>query len=130
MICSIEKMKGKYIALYEKNHSNKDDERLGLFQRLNDEYSIEKVLYPGSYAHITPSFVFHNVIYNDTYKKLQEFYDSDEIFQYICKRKEYDGDPFYSYIQSSRLQHRNYIFNNRDIVFYFCFLETRFQKNR
>ena len=72
-------MKGKYISIYEKNHTNKEDERLGLFQRLNENYSIEKALYPGAYAHITPAFVFPVVVFNDVYKKLEPYYDSDEI---------------------------------------------------
>jgi len=55
-------MKGKYLSLYEKHHINKEDERLGLFQRLKDNYTLKKVLYPGSYAHITPIFVFPIVI--------------------------------------------------------------------
>ncbi len=91
-------MNNKYISLYKKNHLNKEDERLGLFQRLNDEYSIKKALYPGSYAHITPIFVFPEVIFNDVYTKLQKFFDSDEIFKYINIRKLYSGEPYYSYI--------------------------------
>ncbi|TFG06255.1 MAG: class I SAM-dependent methyltransferase [Promethearchaeota archaeon] len=91
-------MEGKFISIYEKNHVNKQDERLGLFQNLKKEYLIKKALYPGSYAHITPAFVFPTVIFNDVYKKLLEFYDSDEVFKYINKTKEYPGEPFYSYI--------------------------------
>lgn len=93
-------MKGTNISLYEKNHLIKDDERLGLFLRLNDAYSIKKVLYPGSYAHITPAFVFPVVIFNDVYKKLQKFYESVEIKEYINKRKIYSGEATYSYICS------------------------------
>ena len=88
------------ISLYEKNHIIKNDERLGLFQRLNDEYSIKKVLYPGSYAHITPIFVFPIVFFNDVYKKLQKFYKSEEIKDYIDKRKNYSGEAINSYICS------------------------------
>ena len=91
-------MNNNYISLYKKNHLNKEDERLGLFQQLNDEYSIKKALYPGSYAHITPIFVFPEVIFNDVYTKLQKFFDSDEIFKYINSRKLYSGEPYYSYI--------------------------------
>jgi len=93
-------LKGKYISIYEKNHTNKDDERLGLFQRLNENYSIEKALYPGAYAHITPAFVFPVVIFNDVYKKLEPFYDSDEIYNYTKNRKMYSEDPTYSYINA------------------------------
>lgn len=91
-------MKESHISLYEKNHLIKDDERLGLFQRLSDEYSIEEVLYPGSYAHITPAFIFPVVIFNDVYKKLQNFYESDEIKEYINTRKFYSVKANYSYI--------------------------------
>ena len=91
-------MKGTHISLYEKNHPNKDDERLGLFQRINEEYSIKKVLYSGSYAHITPAFVFPVVVFNDVYKKLQKFYESTEIKEYINKRKIHSGEVTYSYI--------------------------------
>jgi hypothetical protein len=93
-------MKGKYFSLYEKNHLTKNDERLGLFQTLNSNYLIKKVLYPGSYAHITPIFVFPEVVFNDVYKKLQNFYDSDEIKEYVNTRKEYSGGATYSYIHS------------------------------
>ena len=91
-------MKGKYISLYEKNHLIKNNERLGLFQIMNENYLIKKVLYPGCYVHITPSFIFPEVIFNDMYKNLQNFYDSNEIFEYIKSRKSYSREPYYSYI--------------------------------
>lgn len=93
-------MTGKYISIYEKNHTNKEDERLGLFEQLNDNYSIKKVLYPGAYAHLTPAFVFPVLIFNDVYKKLEPFYNSDEIYKYINKRKKYSEEPTYSYINA------------------------------
>ncbi len=89
---------GKYLDIYKKNHIDKDYEQLGLFQRLNTEYSIQKVLYPGSYAHITPILVFPEVVFDDTYKKLIAFYESEEIRMYIKSRKEYSEEPKYRYI--------------------------------
>jgi len=76
----------------------KNDERLRLFQSLNEEYSINRAFYPGSYAHITPIFLFPTVVFNDQYKKLEKFYDSDELFTYISKRKRYSEEPHYSYL--------------------------------
>ena len=90
---------GKYLDIFKKYHIDKDYENLGLFQRLKREYSINKVLYPGSYVHITPIFVFPKVIFNDIYKKLILFYESKEILDYIKKRKEYPEEPKFSYIQ-------------------------------
>lgn len=90
---------GKYFDIYKKHHIDKDYEQLGLFQRLNTEYSIIKALYPGSYAHITPIFVFPEVVFDDIYKELIAFYESEEILNYIKNRKEYSEEPKYSYIQ-------------------------------
>lgn len=89
----------KYIQIYKKNHLKKDDERLGLFQCLNEEFAIEKVFYPGSYAHITPSLIFSYVIYNDMYEKLKSYYSSDEMHTYVNKHKEYKQEPYFTYIQ-------------------------------
>ena len=91
-------MEGKYLSLYEKHHLNKDDERQGLFKCINEEYSIKKVFYPGSYAHISPAFFFPYIVFNDVYNKLIKFYASDEISEYINKRKIYKTEAIYSYV--------------------------------
>lgn len=54
---------GKYYDIYDKNHASKGYEHIDLFRRLKEEYNIKKVLYPGSYAHISPSFIFSDVVY-------------------------------------------------------------------
>lgn len=93
-------MKKNFLSLYEKNHIIKNDERFGLFNEINKKYNIKKVLYPGSYAHITPIFVFPLVIFNDVYKKLQEYYVSEDIKNYINKRKIYSDQPtIHIYVQ-------------------------------
>ncbi len=91
-------MKKNFLSLYDKNHIIKNDERFGLFNEINKKYNIKKVLYSGSYTHITPIFIFPLVIFNDIYKKLQDFYASEEIKNYINKRKIYSDQPIYSYI--------------------------------
>ncbi|MHA1584850.1 MAG: hypothetical protein ACTSVU_01215 [Promethearchaeota archaeon] len=58
------------------------------------------MLYPGSYAHITPSFVYSYVVYNDTYKKLESYYKSKEILDYIQKQKFYLEEAKFYYIQN------------------------------
>ncbi len=104
------------LHLYEKHHVRKDYEILGLFQRLNQEYSIKKVLYPGSYAHITPAFVFDQVIFNDVYEKLQPFYKSDEIRDYISSRRISPGQVKYKYIQGDYRQPLPFPENSFDLV--------------
>ncbi|MBD3353800.1 MAG: hypothetical protein GF364_20125 [Candidatus Lokiarchaeota archaeon] len=90
---------GKQLALYKKHHIDKDYEELGLFKKLNEEYIINEVFYPGSYAHITPALVFPKVIFNDLYQKLIEFYNSEEIKNYIESHKLYSKNPIYLYIK-------------------------------
>jgi SAM-dependent methyltransferase len=84
-----------------KNHVDKADERLNLFEQLRDHYPIQRVLYPGCYAHLTPAFVFPVVVFNDIYTKLVRFYSSPEVAQLVNLRKQYAGDATYTYVASS-----------------------------
>ena len=70
-------------ALYKKYNVDKDYTSIGLFRELNKKYKIRKVFYPGSYVHITPSLIFPNVVYADSYKNTYKFLISaknNEIF--------------------------------------------------
>ena len=75
--------------LYSKYHSSREDERLGLFSALNEKYKIKKVLYPGSFVHITPSLAFPHVVYVDSYNKAATFHQNPEVLIYIKKHKIY-----------------------------------------
>ena len=48
-------------------------QRSDLFKLLAESYTIKKVLYPGSYIHISPSFYFSEVVYVDTDSKAVKF---------------------------------------------------------
>ncbi|MBN2150030.1 MAG: hypothetical protein JW839_01160 [Candidatus Lokiarchaeota archaeon] len=87
------------LKIYRRCHLDKGDERLGLFEQVKAHHTITNVLYPGSYAHLTPAFIFPVVYFNDTYQKLEKFYESDEIHDYVLKKKQYPGQPFYKYIK-------------------------------
>lgn len=58
--------KGDALQQYKKYHIDQNDERWGLFSILIETYKIQKALYPGSFVHITPSFVIPSVAYIDT----------------------------------------------------------------
>ncbi|MDF2379605.1 MAG: hypothetical protein P1V18_05330 [Candidatus Gracilibacteria bacterium] len=81
------------LAAYNKYHSDRDNERIGLFTALNEKYSIESALYPGSFTHITPSFVFPHLVYVDSYKAAGKFFDQTEVLEYITTRKKYEKEP-------------------------------------
>ena len=75
--------------MYENFFLERDFERLDLFQLLAEKYGIESALYPGSYVHITPSFVFPVTVYVDTDKKAKQFFNDPAIYDFIAKRKIY-----------------------------------------
>jgi len=75
------------LILYKKYHIDRDDERLGLFLEIAKKFNIRNVLYPGSFVHITPSFIFPRVVYVDSYKKAKKFFEDLSVYDYICKNK-------------------------------------------
>lgn len=83
----------RFIKPYEKYHSSREDERIGLFTALSKLYKIENVLYPGSHVHVTPSFVFPEAVYVDSYKPTEKFFADEEYVSLINSRKTYSAEP-------------------------------------
>ena len=81
--------KNSSLQLYEKFFVDRDFERLDLFQLLLEKYGIESALYPGSFVHITPSFVFPITVYVDTDKRAMKLFNNPEIYNFIEKHKIY-----------------------------------------
>ena len=82
---------------YKKYYSERDYEQIDLFRLIKNEWKIERVVYPGSYVHVSPSFVFPDVVYIDSDKNAKKFFEFDEVNDFICERKEYLGDPKFSF---------------------------------
>jgi hypothetical protein len=81
-------MTGKAPELYRKYLLDKNFERLDLFQCIDGKYDIQRVLYPGSYVHITPSFFFPDVVYVDSDKGAKKFFDNQKLLQdFVYRRK-------------------------------------------
>lgn len=93
-------MKIKTPSLYKKYHLDRDDERIGLFTILKDRYNIQNALYPGSFVHFAPSFVFSNVTYVDSYKKAKPVFDDPDTIAYIHSRKTYNQDSCVNFIHA------------------------------
>lgn len=79
--------------LYKKFFSERDFERIELFKLVNKSFKISRVLYPGSYVHISPSFIFQNVVYVDSDKKAIQFFKSDLPFELVQDNKVYEENP-------------------------------------
>ncbi|QMU55168.1 MAG: hypothetical protein GKS07_09925 [Nitrosopumilus sp.] len=77
------------LNLYEKHHSKKEYTSIWLFREIKKRFNPDRVLYPGCYVHITPSFVFSDTVYVDSFRDTQKFYESLEVRKFIEKNKEY-----------------------------------------
>jgi hypothetical protein len=81
------------LDLYRKYFAERQFERQDLFEIVAGKFDCPKVLYPGSFVHITPSFVFPEVVYVDNDKQAKKFFSSEEVFAFIHERKAYQQAP-------------------------------------
>ena len=77
------------IELYKKYNVDKDYTSIGLFRAIKERFNSKKVLYPGCYVHITPSLIFSDITYVDSFKDTYKFYESKDVKEYIEKNKKY-----------------------------------------
>ena len=80
------------LQLYEKYYLDNNNENIGQFNILADKFNVKSALYPGSFVHIAPSFVFPEVTYIDTDKRAKAFFGDPRVVEYIRKRKLYSDD--------------------------------------
>ena len=78
------------ISLYEKYHTSRQDERVGLFESVRSEFGIRTGLYPGCFVHVTPSFVFPNIYYVDSDRNAQKFFSQGVAEKVVAGRRVYD----------------------------------------
>ena len=81
------------LQLYQKYYVDREYEGLDLFQLLRDQYGVQSALYPGSFVHVTPSFVFPVTAYVDSDRQAKRAFGDPELLQLIRQRQEYDQDP-------------------------------------
>ena len=77
------------LKLYEKYHISRERTLIGLFREINKHFNPKRILYPGSFVHITPSLIFSNVTYIDSVKGVNKFFEDPEVNEYIINNKEY-----------------------------------------
>ena len=63
-----------------------------LFQLLRAAYGVNASIYPGSFVHITPSFVFPLTTYIETDKRSKQFFGYAGLTAFIEQRKTYPQD--------------------------------------
>jgi len=78
--------------LYRRFHADKADERRGLFRGLVERYGVATALYPGSFVHVTPSFVIPEVVYADADRRAARFFADPELLEEVRRRCDYQGE--------------------------------------
>ena len=84
-------------ALYKQFFIDKQEERLGLFAALQEQYAPRKALYPGSFVHITPSFTIPEVVYVDSDRRCPKFFASEDCGAYLHARRCYTQEVEYRF---------------------------------
>ena len=90
-------MSKSVLDLYQKYFQDRQFERFNLFEIIADNYNVQRALYPGSFVHITPSFVFPDVVYVDNDKQAKKFFSTPEIYTFIGERKIYPHEARVSF---------------------------------
>ena len=83
------------LALYKQFFIDKQEERLGLFEALQEHYAPQKGLYPGSFVHISPSFIIPEMVYVDSDRRCPAFFAS--CAAYLGERRLYRQEARYRF---------------------------------
>ena len=76
-----------YLRDYRKMRHSHD--LIGVFRAVCDLIGVQRVVYPGSYVHLTPSLVFPRVCYLDSVKGFGAAMQSDDLVPWLDAHKEY-----------------------------------------
>jgi hypothetical protein len=87
----------KTLALWEKQDKHKGD-RWEMFKAIGAFMTPRKVLYPGSYVDISPSFVFNDVTYVDLDKRASNFFADECTVKQIVFEHKGNSDPNIQFI--------------------------------
>ena len=86
-------------TMYNNQYTDIGFDRTSLFEFVKEVFHSEKVLYPGSSIHISPSFVFKQVIYVDKSKDAVDFFaDNQEVRKIIENNRRGTGSRYYEFL--------------------------------
>ena len=81
-----------YLANY-RDRQGGDFDLMTVFQQIRGKFGGARVLYPGSYLHITPSLVFPMVCFVDSLKGIEEALAAPSLLEYVNRYKGYRENP-------------------------------------
>jgi len=86
------------LKLYEKHYVENDFERIDLFRLLVERFGIQSALYPGSFAHLSPSLLIPAVTYVDTDVRCPKFFGDQTVRKWLLEHREYAAQPKVKFI--------------------------------
>ena len=81
------------LALYRKYYVDTRYERLELFTLVADRFASRRALYPGSFTHVTPAFVYPIACFVDTDRRAVRFFADPAVRDFVSRRKVYAEEP-------------------------------------
>lgn len=86
-------MPSRFLRDYLSRYGGVNDLHVQAFQLINDKFSPRKVLYPGSWIHLTPSLVFPNIVYVDSFSNMEKAFNDSNLLHYIEKHSSSQNKP-------------------------------------
>ena len=77
-------------TLYTEYYAEPSAERLGLFTLMAERFGCRSALYPGSFDHVTPAFVFPRTCFVDMDSEAARFFADPSLRDLIAQRKVYE----------------------------------------
>ena len=93
-------MPSKQLEKYLSNYGGINDPHLRVLKLIKNNYEIKRVMYPGSWIHLTPSLVFPYVVYVDSFSKLESMTSDPELLEYIGTNSDLYGESTLKFHQT------------------------------
>lgn len=83
----------KNIQLYNKHFIQSNREMTHLFVVLKKKYNIGSAIYPGSFVHISPAFIFPVTAFIDNDRRVAGFFADEAVLTMVSEKKKYKEAP-------------------------------------
>ena len=93
-------MPSRALEKYLTNYNGANDIHLNPLRLIKNKFEVKRVLYPGSWIHLTPSIVFPYVVYVDSFSKMKSMLGDSELLAYIGRNSEILDKPIIKFYQA------------------------------
>jgi len=81
------------LSLYQKYHLDREDDRLGLFELIAENFQVSSAMYPGCFVHLTPALVFPVSVFVDMDQRADAFFKDKMVQEFIQDNRKYACTP-------------------------------------